>query len=499
MPPTARLGDDALRDIQGFLTTGYGHLPVAAYLFVRIADAAAGCRWIGAMAESVAMSAPWPRDEAGTAIKPPVAVNIGFTADGLRACGLPSEVICTFPAEFREGIAEPARSRILGDTEESAPSAWEFGGPGGEPVHAVVIVHARDGDSIDRACADVRQRLEQSDGGVVEHPGPEQRGYRPPSDTEHFGFRDGLAQPSIAGLSGRGVPTGEFILGYPNHYDVVPPPPLVPTELDPRGMLPGYENPYHERGCWHDLGRHGSFVVYRKLQQDVAGFWRALREEAVRQRGVADAEYAIWLASKMVGRWPSGVPLVEAPLRDDGTREPGDGFEYGGDPDGYACPIGAHIRRTHPRDDLKPYPREQSRHMSEAHRLLRRARAYGPPLFDPALLHSGTGGRDVILGLEDDGVARGIHFFCVNASIRSQFEFVQQTWCNNPGFGGLAGGKDPIVGDHARVGAAATRMLIPGRNGAVRTAPLPRFVTVRGGAYLFVPGLAALRFLATAR
>jgi Dyp-type peroxidase family len=337
--------------------------------------------------------------------------------------------------------------------------------------------------------------MQRTGGGVVERSGAEQRGYRPKADTEPFGFRDGIAQPAIAGLAGRGVPTGEFILGYPNHYDVIPPTAIVPGGLDPHGVLPRLANPYHGGDASRDLGRHGSFVVYRKLQQHVGLFWRTLRDESIRQRGAADPGFMIWLASKMVGRWPSGAPLVETADRDDPVRAEHDAFEYRGDPDGFACPIGAHIRRALPRDDLKPYPAEQSRHMSEAHRILRRARVFGPQLFDPALFR-GSGDRDALASLEDDGQARGIHFFCVNASIRSQFEFVQQTWCNNPSFGGLSGNKDPIVGDHARAGEPPTRMVIPGPAGPVRTNPLPRFVTVRGGAYLFMPSLTALRFLA---
>ena len=300
------------------------------------------------------------------------------------------------------------------------------------------------------------------------------------------------------GLAGRGSPTGEFILGYPNHYDLIPPSPLVPRPLDPQRILPSLENPYHGSDRRADLGRHGSFVVYRKLQQHVALFWRTLRNETVRQRGTADSRYMVWLASKMVGRWPSGAPLVDAPHGDDPTRATNDEFEYAGDRNGLACPIGAHIRRTNPRDDLKPYPSEQSRHMAEAHKILRRARVFGPPAFDPALLRADdvSGNHDALVSLEDDGQARGIHFFCVNASIRSQFEFVQQTWCNNPGLSGLSTNKDPIVGDHARAGDPPTRMVIPGDRGPIRTAPLPRFVTVRGGAYLFMPSLTALRFLA---
>jgi deferrochelatase/peroxidase EfeB len=166
----------------------------------------------------------------------------------------------------------------------------------------------------------------------------------------------------------------------------MPPVPVVRGGLDPQGLLPVLDNPYHETHRWRDLGRHGSFVVYRKLQQDVAGFWRTLRDEALRRKGAPDPAYMIWLAAKMVGRWPSGMPLVASPDRDDPERAPMNAFEYGGDPDGVSCPVGSHIRRTNPRDDLKPYPAEQSRHMTEAHRLLRRARVFGRPLFDPAIL-----------------------------------------------------------------------------------------------------------------
>jgi deferrochelatase/peroxidase EfeB len=493
----ALLGKEARRDIQGFVTSGYGHLPVAAYLFVRVADPASGRRWIGALVDAVTTAAPWPRDAGGATVKPATTMNVAFTAAGLQACGLPAAVLCSFAPEFREGMASDARSRILGDTEESAPGVWELGGPGTEPVHAVLIVHAADETSLDGACEAERLRLVRTDGGVVELENSAQRGYRPRTDTEPFGFRDGITQPTIAGLAGHGVPTGEFILGYPNHYDVIPPPPVVPAALDPDGILPPIGNPYHDARDWRDLGRHGTYVVYRKLQQDVAAFWRTLRDESVRQRGGPDTGHMIWLASKMVGRWPGGAPLVTAPQGDDSAREAGDDFEYGSDPEGLACPIGAHIRRTHPRDGLKPYPAEQSRHMSEAHRLLRRGRIFGPPLFDPTVLRAASpAGRDVLLTLEDDGQPRGVHFFCVNASIQSQFEFVQQTWCNNPRFGGLSTNKDPIAGDHGRAGDLPTRMVIPTPAGPTRTGPLPRFVTVRGGAYLFMPGLTALRFLA---
>jgi hypothetical protein len=135
--------------------------------------------------------------------------------------------------------------------------------------------------------------------------------------------------------------------------------------------------------------------------------------------------------------------------------------------------------------------------MTAAHRLLRRGRVYGPPLFDSSLLQrlSSSEARDVLLDLKDDGRPRGIHFLCVNASLKSQFEFVQQTWCNNVHFGGLNDNPDPLLGDRRKADERPGRMTIPHEGGSLRTRPLPRFVTVKAGAYLFMPSLTALRFL----
>ena len=495
---SARLTDDVLADIQGFITSGYGHLPRAAYLFVQFDDAGQARRWLRRLRRRSRPPArgPW-RQTAGESSRrwrrtSPSAPTVSPLSVCHRGCCAP------LPLEFQEGIANPDRSRVLGDTEESDPIEWELGGTGKPPIHAVVVVHAASVDGLETACQTQRTLLHDTAGGVVELPGSIQSGYRPDGDHEPFGFHDGIAQPSIAGIGGDGVPTGEFILGYQNHFQIVPPTPVVPAELDPHGILSPLANPYHASTQLRDLGVNGSYVVYRKLQQDVAGFWQFMKSEAVRTKGAEDIGYMIWLASRCVGRWPSGAPLVLEPGADDPRSSHRDDFLYGGDPDGLACPLGAHIRRTNPRDVIKPYDTAQSLSMSEAHRLLRRARVFGPALLDPAVLTDPTNlaGRKSLLEIADDGIARGIHFFCVNASIRSQFEFVQQTWCNNPRFAGLNDNKDPILGDNARPDQTPSRMTIPRQPFPVRTAALPRVVHVKAGAYLFMPSITALRFLA---
>jgi Dyp-type peroxidase family len=345
-----------------------------------------------------------------------------------------------------------------------------------------------------------RAALRRTNGGVVEHEDIAQYGVRPAHGKEPFGFFDGAAQPEIKGVKGQGVNTGEFILGYRNEYDFLPASPMVPVAADWQGLLPRPANPNHAVAGYRDLGFNGSFVVYRKLQQDVAGFWRFMQNEATRYTGEPDPEFMVWMASKLVGRWPSGAPLVLSPIRDQPEQARRDDFLYAtADPLGLACPLGAHIRRTNPRDVIRPSGPRESLHMTARHRLLRRGKPYGDPLFDlTALDHPEDRARlqKAIVDLRDDARPRGIHFLCVNASIKSQFEFVQQAWTNNPHFNGLTHYQPASTDDAGRALDPTGSLYVPGSPFGLRTSPLPRFVTTRGGAYFFMPSLTALRFLA---
>ena len=83
-------------------------------------------------------------------------------------------------------------------------------------------------------------------------------------------------------------------------------------------------------------------------------------------------------------------------------------------------------------------------------------------------------------------------FLALNASFRRQFEFVQQTWVNNPKFGGLFDERDPLVG---KVEKEGQHFSIPGDPARRRICGLSTFVAMRGGGYFFVPSLAALEWL----
>jgi Dyp-type peroxidase family len=183
----------------------------------------------------------------------------------------------------------------------------------------------------------------------------------------------------------------------------------------------------------------------------------------------------------MVGRWPSGAPLVRT--AEDDKPELGQENDFGYhdlDPLGLRCPLGAHIRRTNPRDSSDPHLGSQrTLAINKRHRILRRGRAYGKPVEDA-----------------DTSGDRGLHFICFSGNISRQFEFVQQTWINNPKFAGLYEDTDPLIGDRApreiRGASGFTEQARPVRR---RVSDLPQFVSVRGGAYFFMPSIRAVRYL----
>ena len=219
------------------------------------------------------------------------------------------------------------------------------------------------------------------------------------------------------------------------------------------------------------LGRDGTYVVYRKLRQDVGAFRRLLKEGS---RGFPGGEER--LAAKLLGRWRDGTPVELSPDRPDPAlaADPhrNNDFRYADDGDGLRCPVGAHIRRANPRDTFG-----FGEKLINRHRIIRRGLPYGDPL--PG-------------GAEDDGADRGVVFMCLNASIGRQFEFIQAQWFNDGNPFGLGNDQDIILGNHDGTG----KMTIEGRPPHF-VYPLPRLVTVCGGEYFFMPGVAALRFLAS--
>ncbi|MGI8915102.1 MAG: Dyp-type peroxidase [Chloroflexota bacterium] len=461
-------------DIQGIVTRGYGKLRAATYALLEISDIALARAWLSALAGTITSCETDPDDGAR---------NIAFTPSGLRKLGLTPDVLALFSAEFLDGMASTHRGRLLGDLDANAPEHWTWGGPSGGPVDLVLMLYARDeaglatlydaqAAAFQGAGLRLTKKLDTVDLG----------------DVEHFGFRDGISQPIVEGIPKPAPPAnvikaGEFLLGYVNEYGLYTDRPLLPAAAGVGGGLP--RDPAGSGAA--DLGRNGTYLVFRTLEQDVRGFRQFLEQTSATSTG-ADTAARLRLAAKLVGRWPSGAPLVKAPEHDDPSLAADNDFAYAKeDPDGLCCPIGAHIRRSHPRDSLDPNPgSDQSVAVDKRHRLIRRGREYGPAL--PADDQADTAPP----GVAD--AERGLHFIAVNANISRQFEFIQHTWVNNPKFAGLYDDADPLLAAHAPSGGSFT---IPAEPVRQRLTDLPRFISVRGGAYFFLPGLRALRYLAS--
>jgi Dyp-type peroxidase family len=440
-------------DVQGLVLQGYGKHRAAAYVVLQVTDPGRARAWLTSVLDEVSLGPDRPAD---------TALNLAFTAAGLRHLGLPAETIDGFSPEFLEGMTSAHRSRLLGDEGPAAPEQWWWGGPGDPEVHVLLLLFARDDAGL--ATALERHRTSLSGLRVVVTLETRDIGLG-----EHFGFRDGLSQPAMKGV-GRPAPSmhtiapGEFLLGYVNEHGQLPRSPRAPGGLD--------------------FGRNGSYLVARTLEQDVGAFWRYADHATRRPDDTSDPDARTRLASRMVGRWPSGAPLTMSPDVDRPEIATDNDFGYHAeDSDGFRCPVGAHVRRTNPRDSLPPKPgTSTSVDVGKRHRLIRRGRPFGPPVT----------AEESILEPEHL-VDRGLHFLALCSDIARQFEFISHTWAMNPAFAGLLDDADPLLGGHAARGRSFTVQGEPVRR---RYEGVPAFVTVRGGAYFFLPGGQALRFLA---
>src|SRR5262249_17319017 len=262
-----------LPDIQGILARGYGNLTVADYLLVEITQPVAAAAGLGTLAGSLTTAEARPRTR---------ALNLAFTASGLRKLGL-GETLGQFSGEFAAGMASPHRARMLGDLGENAPERWRWGGPSTTSVDALLMLFAADRAGLAALYAELTGRFLGA--GVREILRLETSDL---DEVEHFGFRDGVSQPFIEGLSRTGRPeqtvsAGEFVLGYRNEYGRYTDRPKLDRAANPGGLLP--DDP--EGTGRADLGRNGSYLVFRQLAQDVRGFWRFVDEATRRPDGAA--------------------------------------------------------------------------------------------------------------------------------------------------------------------------------------------------------------------
>jgi Dyp-type peroxidase family len=470
------------RDIQGIVASGYDHLGCASFVFTAVVDPALAKSWLKNLVGKVTTADS----------KRSACVNIAFTWEGLQRMSVPESLsdsgsLYGFPHEFVAGMNRPEAAGILGDTDGSAQTWWQFGAQGQKSIHILVLLYANSLQELEalwqQTCdPDLLKRwgLEV----VIE-----QRSFRKDGDrSEPFGFRDGISQPSVAGLNKPApriedmIKAGEFVLGYENEYGYRTRLPGILRVEDPSKQLWEHPDDPTNRKAF---GKNGTYLVFRKLSQNVKRFEDFLDENSIGPSGIVDGYKRELVAAKLVGRWRSGAPLVLAPDHDiPALADNPINNEFGymrTDPEGLACPVGAHIRRANPRDSL-PFAISKSLKLSRRHRIIRRGRKYEE-------------GSEGLTTKNSEGKDQGLYFIALNGDLLRQFEFIQQNWMNNPTFNGLDDDKDPIAGDNQDRG----NFTIQSKPLAKRLCGLPRFVTVRGGGYFFLPGMKTLNFLAESR
>ncbi len=499
-------------EVQAIAFSGMGKLLESECLLVRLSESGAQARaWLcDYFSEDRPINA---RLTFGDVMPTDRAAALALTATGLQKLGLWSgetSVLNSFPAAFTHGMAAPWRSRVLGDEDANAPEKWVWGGPG-SAVDAAIVLYASTNEDLGTARALELANLERTGGALVQRietkltfpklsDAPQDLKaaipyFRDRPSLEPFGFADGISQPLIKGTRKwyegqsdlHGVEPGEMILGYPDNRGYFPPTPQVTAKQDAKDDLP--LTPALLPGRWpqfggdyleapRDLGRNGSFLVIRQLEQHRDAFEAYLKEEAAKlAREWPDLNItADWLAAKMIGRWKDGTSLVRNPSGAERPEIDNDFLLGQDDPEGLKCPFGAHIRRANPRDSLKPGDKDQIA-ISNRHRIFRIGRPY---------VEAQPDGRTE---------ARGLIFMCVNADIERQFEFIQQTWISSPYFHGLGKENDPVVATVRHDGT----FTIPTDRGPITLRNMAAFLTVRGGGYFFLPSRSALRFLSRPR
>jgi Dyp-type peroxidase family len=437
-------------------------------------------------------------------------VNIAFSFRGIEMLAGTADAAAFADQSFRQGLA--ARSRYLGDpTDTKHPghtSQWVVGGPEQE-ADILVIVAADDHGDLVSSVQRIKHQATQSGLRLLF----EQRGDTLPGPLrghEHFGFKDGVSQPGVRGKVS--TAPGDFIT--PRYLDANDPRARFFAKpgqllLWPGQFLLGEQRQHTEdlyssapaaaTGTFPPWAALGSYLVCRRLRQDVPAFWRFAIDTA-NTLGMP----VTYLASLLVGRWPSGAPVMRTPAADnaalaadiwannhfifnDHTRPSmlrpipgyaGDTFpQAAADLLGAVCPHFAHIRKTNPRDiatDLgKP-------HDSMLRMILRRGIPFGDP----------------IIGIKRPSQKllrqeRGLMFICYGSTIEDQFELLVRRWSNSP-IQPNFGGHDPIIGQSDRRGARERFIDVPTPAGTRRITLEDEWVIPTGGGYFFAPPIEAI-------
>lgn len=374
-------------------------------------------------------------------------ISFFLTAAGYRALGVDQAM------PDGQAFAAGMNSRPLADP----PSAqWE---PAlAADVHAMLLIGAASEPELSVVLARCKARIAET-GGALSLLGVEYGKAITNDDKnniEHFGYVDGRSQPlALQEDVDREAEYGGIDLWNPSI-------PLSQLLVKcPGGQLEV---------------SHGSYFVFRKLEQNVQGFKRREIDLAEILPGAGERAGA-----SVVGRFENGTPVTmsatEIPVKAKGDAGLPNNFNYADDPDGLKCPFVGHIRKTNPRT-----PETDTDDDSKIHLMARRGSPYGDQISNPQkrLDIMPTGGVRLL-------------FMAYQSNIENQFEFTQHMWANNSDFLNPDTGIDPIIGQPAHAGSGR----YPKKYGVSLSEPFnfSGYVTMRGGEYFFAPSISFLKHL----
>jgi Dyp-type peroxidase family len=455
---------EMLADLQGNILKPHGRL-FSRHLFLRFASTSAGLELVRDLAGRVTSAADQVQasrarrqyfaalQAAGASAPPREDVLISFLLTARGYARLGAEAYMPPDERFRRGMA-------AADLADPEPAEWERGLRG--PIDALLLLAYGSRPADEQHFVILEQSYRRLIGRratvLVSERGHvlSRRFGMFDRNVEHFGYVDGRSQPLLT--------EDDAEREARRHGD---------DRWDPAANLDRALVPCPGGA---ELG-HGSYLVFRKLEQDVRGF--AAATAAVREK--LDPPSAARAGALIIGRYEEGTPLAVSGTP---SGEWSNNFNYAGDPRGLECPLGGHVRKMNPR------VRNEA---ERSHLFVRRGVPYDDRPREDRLRQPtpGQGGRHDPRRLPGSGA--GLLFMCYNADISEQFEHVQREWANDPDYLGLNVGVDPVVGQ----GTGGRTYTWPVRWGGVETCPIPleRWVRMRGGEYFFAPSLSFLRRL----
>ncbi|MCI0389028.1 MAG: Dyp-type peroxidase [Acidobacteria bacterium] len=436
--------EQALIQLQGNILKAHGR-DFSTHLVLRFtAKPKAVKEWIQNLARTRLTSAKKQLEEAKvfreTGQSGGVFVSVFLSATGYKYLGFDPGQFEEENDTFRLGMKERRRVNIFFPNKDPRVPQWEEAYRG--EIHALIMLADDSTDQLRQATEETVSSLDKVAQILATEPGNVIRDAKQ-RPLEQFGYVDGRSNPRILKdeldreekeFWDPSIPLGQIIAN------------------DPFNTAPD---------------TFGSFLVFRKLEQNVRGFNLGVRELAERL-GVNEA-----LAGAMVvGRFKDGTPLTLAPQA--GLQDVND-FNYRNDREALKCPFHAHIRKANQRGDT-PLTSEES---ERSRRIVRRGVTYGERAAD----------------LSDEPASGvGLLFMCYQADISHQFEFLQRVWFDNPRFPEILSetGDCPLIGQD---GDEPQRWrTVWGDEDAERfRVNFGDWIRLKGGEYFFAPSVGFLQ------